>query len=378
MNDRILTNREVIEFLKQQTIFEGITEEEIAYLVDVTSQTQYQSGETIFVEGDASNDLYFIYEGKVDIVKKDPEKETELALGTLHSKDFFGDMSFIDDAVRSSTVKATVPTIVLKVPKERTYSQSSELTNICNKMIRNLSKVNIRRLRETNERFSEQMEGKFLGLETRQNVGKVVGAAGLLLVIMGSAVYHAIPALKAHPIFQFWIAPIIPLSFIIPLIPRLGLSYSIFGLTFEGWRKSLREALWISLVLIMIFAIRFGVSAWMTGTYYPIGKAQFSNSVGILFSLTFPFYIFMAQLLDRGILQGGINYFLANKSGISGIFINSLFQFALYLSVDVGAAIYVFVEACFLGWIYNRHKTLLGVCVVALVEGYLLQIYPLF
>ncbi|MDH5680088.1 MAG: cyclic nucleotide-binding domain-containing protein, partial [Spirochaetota bacterium] len=51
----------------------------------------YQAGEVIFNEGDATNEMYFVLEGEVRIIKMVHEEIKELAV--LGKGEFFGEMS---------------------------------------------------------------------------------------------------------------------------------------------------------------------------------------------------------------------------------------------------------------------------------------------
>lgn len=67
---------------------------------------RFQSGETIFREGDEGDLVYVVVEGKVSIIVGDTEVE---AIG-LHG--IFGEMALVDREPRSASAKAAGPTEV--------------------------------------------------------------------------------------------------------------------------------------------------------------------------------------------------------------------------------------------------------------------------
>lgn len=65
---------------------------------------RFQSGDTIFSQGDDGDLVYVVVEGKVSILVSDKEVET---IG-LHG--IFGEMALVDREPRSATAKAAGPT----------------------------------------------------------------------------------------------------------------------------------------------------------------------------------------------------------------------------------------------------------------------------
>ncbi|MFC1883221.1 cyclic nucleotide-binding domain-containing protein [Thermodesulfobacteriota bacterium] len=78
-----------------------------AYAVNV------RAGQTIFLEGDDSQDLYILVSGKVDIIKGN----TKIA-ETSEPGSIIGEMSFLLGESRTATVKAKEDIKVLRIPKE--------------------------------------------------------------------------------------------------------------------------------------------------------------------------------------------------------------------------------------------------------------------
>ncbi|MBL7213449.1 MAG: cyclic nucleotide-binding domain-containing protein [Desulfobacteraceae bacterium] len=75
--------------------------------------TTFKVGQTIFLEGDPSQDLYILVSGQVDILKGN-NKITEVSeAGSL-----FGEMSFLLGAKRTASVKAGSDVKVIRIPKE--------------------------------------------------------------------------------------------------------------------------------------------------------------------------------------------------------------------------------------------------------------------
>jgi len=72
----------------------------------------YQKGDTLFLEGDDSQDLYFLVSGHLEVLKGDKKIEEIMDPGTL-----FGELSFLLGAKRTATVRAENEVQVLRIPK---------------------------------------------------------------------------------------------------------------------------------------------------------------------------------------------------------------------------------------------------------------------
>ncbi len=72
----------------------------------------YQKGDTLFVEGDDSQDLYFLVSGHLEVLKGDKKIEEIMEPGAL-----FGELSFLLGAKRTATVRAENEVRVLRIPK---------------------------------------------------------------------------------------------------------------------------------------------------------------------------------------------------------------------------------------------------------------------
>ena len=92
---------DVIELLRQVSIFHELDDGELARVAEVCREQEYVSGEYIFREGEAGNRLYLIVEGDVRISRVVPGSGEE-ALAVLKAGAMFGEMSVFDRSERST------------------------------------------------------------------------------------------------------------------------------------------------------------------------------------------------------------------------------------------------------------------------------------
>jgi len=75
--------------------------------------TSFEAGQTLFMENDASRDLYILVSGSVDIIKGQKKINEITESGAL-----FGEMSLFLDSRRTATVKAKTDVKAIRIPPE--------------------------------------------------------------------------------------------------------------------------------------------------------------------------------------------------------------------------------------------------------------------
>jgi CRP-like cAMP-binding protein len=103
------------ESLSKFKLFAGFKEEEIETLLSLSDCQKFAAGERIVTEDENGLCMYVILSGSVRVHTMAGEQEVELAI--LHTGDFFGELSLVDDGPRSATVDAVEPTSVLRITR---------------------------------------------------------------------------------------------------------------------------------------------------------------------------------------------------------------------------------------------------------------------
>lgn len=95
---------EIPQFLRQIPLFATLNEEHFSTLLADFRLRKYRPNEIIFHQGDNSNDLYVVVQGKVRVFRVTPAGfETSIQIFSTH--DVVGEFAAIDNQPRSATAK---------------------------------------------------------------------------------------------------------------------------------------------------------------------------------------------------------------------------------------------------------------------------------
>jgi CRP-like cAMP-binding protein len=130
------------EFLGRVPIFANCTAEEISAIAGVSQESFFQPGQIIVTQGTPGQAFYMITSGRVEILRDG------VSLGAFGPGDFFGEMSLLDSAPRSATIRALDPVSCLMLSSWDFKALLERHVSIAIKLLEVLS----RRLRVTDER----------------------------------------------------------------------------------------------------------------------------------------------------------------------------------------------------------------------------------
>lgn len=132
--------------LKDVSIFEGLTDEDIGYLTERAATRTYPKGAIIVNEGDEGSSLFLIQSGSVKAYLSD-DKGKEVVLSNQGPGDYFGELALFDEAPRSASVAALEPCKVMIISKAQLREAILERPQIAVAMLKGLA-VRIRALTE--------------------------------------------------------------------------------------------------------------------------------------------------------------------------------------------------------------------------------------
>jgi SulP family sulfate permease len=145
----LLHNQEVALELHEVELFAGRKEQTLAELEQCMEKRSVAAGEGIFARGDAGDELFLIRRGAVRIVLPISDRQSH-HLGTFGRGAFFGEMAFLDGAVRSANAVAFVDTDLYVLSRRAFDKFAEEHKKLGLRLMEGIASVLASRLRYTN------------------------------------------------------------------------------------------------------------------------------------------------------------------------------------------------------------------------------------
>jgi CRP/FNR family transcriptional regulator len=142
---------DTVELLGRVPLFAELSEKELEQVVSVAIPRSFPKGVRVFHEGDDSDACYIVRSGDLRVTREHSDGRA-IALATLSSGDFFGELAMLDGGARSASVETLSDAELLALPAIDMRRVIAAHGEIAAKLIVALT----RRLRETNERVARQ------------------------------------------------------------------------------------------------------------------------------------------------------------------------------------------------------------------------------
>jgi CRP-like cAMP-binding protein len=109
------------ENLRRIPLFEGFTGDEFERLEKVAKISKFAPGDLVLRQGDRSQDLWVVLEGRCEVVFENAGAEAQepIVLATLEAMSHFGEMSFFHDAPHSASVRAKTDVRLLRLTRSQ-------------------------------------------------------------------------------------------------------------------------------------------------------------------------------------------------------------------------------------------------------------------
>lgn len=338
-----------LDLLKKHSLLQGLTEEQILLLKERSKMEKFLPNELIIEEGEKTTDVYLILEGETNILKWDEQHCSEVLIGKIGKGQTFGEMSFMDNSPRSTTIKAAKPLTVMKLSKEMLNAMKDILSQIYS----NIAIININRLRTSNQNYVKKLQENQSSFQIRQTIGKFLIYQYLIFgLIVALIAYIFFPESQ---IYLPWMVAVIPAF---AMIKQYNFPFLHFGLTPQGLITNISVSMLATALIIGVIVI---VSTFFSST--PNAFFQWSLEKNMLPLSVWPFYIaysFAQEFVARGVLQSALQDFLTDEKGMQTLFVNAAFLFVLLLPLGFDTAIELFLVGLPLGLLYLKQKSIWG------------------
>lgn len=151
----ILKLMDNVVFLKKNTIFSGLSTEEIKAIAAISKEIEVEDNVCIVEENSFGNSMFIIKTGKLKIIKGQGKNKIELA--ELNKNESFGEIVlFEEESLRTASVFASGKCILLCIERDEFLEQIMYHPKIAIELLKSFGQ----RLRKTNDKLFNLTKSK--------------------------------------------------------------------------------------------------------------------------------------------------------------------------------------------------------------------------
>jgi CRP/FNR family cyclic AMP-dependent transcriptional regulator len=146
------------DWLRQADIFHGLTDVQLEMVASISQERRCRKGEVIFDENSASDEMYVVLRGRVDIqlnpslagrAVSDPGSSM-ISIATMEQGQVFGEIALVDQGLRSAAACcAEDSTRLLIVPRDKLMMLCHSFPDLGFRLMYNLAAELAMKLRNT-------------------------------------------------------------------------------------------------------------------------------------------------------------------------------------------------------------------------------------
>jgi CRP-like cAMP-binding protein len=156
---------EYAHVIRQADIFYDLTEPQLEMIASICSELATRSGDVIFEENSASDEMYVIASGEVDIlvnpalIRPDTGQPSHgITIVTLRRGQVFGEMALVDQGLRSASARcASRKARLLVIPRDRLIRLCDAYPDLGYRLMRNIAADMAFKIRGTDLAIREQL-----------------------------------------------------------------------------------------------------------------------------------------------------------------------------------------------------------------------------
>lgn len=353
-------------------IFENFTPQEIEDIELLCETQDFDPQVDIIKEGEMSDDFFVILRGKVEVLKIDENHHhvQQFRLTTFSIGDVIGEMAFIDHAPRSSTVRTMEATTLIRISSQ-SLAVSKHYKSIRNKLIRNIAKMSSQRLREANSQYVNSLQTKLNLVQKRRNFGTFFICIFVSLSIATISEY----------IIEFFhydvrsdVSTVVRVIFVclpnIYFIAKFKSPLKDFGVTWEGWEKSVLEG---SLFGVGITGIGLFIDSLYSAVSFKNEILQLIHSFkGGYWLIIYPLLSYLQEFIVRGVVQSSAQKLLNDDQGFYAVFVTAVLFAGVHIHRGWQFVFLAFFASMVMGVIYLHRQNLIGVTIIHMIAGFVL------
>ncbi len=151
--------------LKQTDIFFELTPTQLELIASLCQERRCNAGDVIFEENAASDELYMIAQGEMEIQvdpslvgESDAKGASLVTIATLRRGQSFGEVALVDQGLRSASARCSANnTLLLIVPRDKLILLCDTYPQLGYRLMRNLAADLALKIRSTDLRIREEL-----------------------------------------------------------------------------------------------------------------------------------------------------------------------------------------------------------------------------
>lgn len=365
--------------MKDATICHNLSAEQFATLESLVEEVFVEGNTVIMNEGDPARELYFIKYGEVAVLKRDESSGEYHQITTIGPGATIGEVALLDHKPRSASIRTTRDSILLKLDFTDLNESSTAKTSLESQVKLNLAEDLAADLRHTNEAVVKSLREKLESVRSRVAMGVIINTL-LIGIVTYVFALQAIEALNQRvPDTTFVSVPILfffgGLAYFAS--KRSGYPLSTYGLTLKNGRRSIVESILptlffvVLIILVKWLLVRFHPSMEGEAIFSMIGDPErFFSWTNAVVIIAYTLFVPIQEFIARGCMQTAFEEFLLGKHRKTLAILVANLTFAMtHVHLSPLFGLLVFVPGLVWGWLYSRHRSLIGISVSHIVVG---------
>ncbi|GAB4224239.1 MAG: hypothetical protein Tsb005_21090 [Gammaproteobacteria bacterium] len=363
-----------------QQLFAGIDPATVQTLLTSGKKRTFQAGEYIIKENQPAQELYIVTQGKFEVIKVSELSRTAYPISEINERGLIGEMSLLDQKPRSSSVRALTEATVLTLYYDDILKHLNDAQQ--KKIFQNIAQQLSERLRQTNIATTKEIHAKHKLAQLRVDMGLffclTLVVLNLYIISLSTLKMFAqelpSPALVSLP------TSILILIAQLYFMKRSSQPLAFYGLTFKKLPWVIKESLIFSVlfmaIVTLIKALILSANAEPMQTLF-VWNAVKQTYPPLLLCIEIVVYALLLvptqEIISRGAIQSSLQQFLIGpRAKWYALLIANLIFSTLHSQTGGLTPFLVFVPGLLWGWMYARHRNVIGVILShVLIGGYM-------
>ena len=352
--------------LNRFSILNDLNQGEIETLIPVLNLIRLDAGEVLFEEGEASDEIYLIRSGRVEICKSGSAGKKSFVIAENKTGEVFGELAFLDGSPRSAQVRAADPTELFIIERKALFALP-----FSHLVIASIARISSEKLRRSASDYVGSLEKQIEVVRTQNEFGQFfIYILSLMAIgmIVNNMLHTYLKSVSPYS-FEFFVSySLILLLPSILILWRLKMPLGDMGITLKNWKKSLADGILYSVIVMLalggtaVVVRHFGLMEVKPFDLKVAFKPWYGPLIYFLHSAA-------QELFVRGFLQTAFERFFNDQTGFRSIGFASLLFGLFHIHFGMSAVLITLISGIVFGIIYRRHRNLIGVSLIHFWAG---------